>query len=73
MTGDAGTGAGLLVLSAPCQNQVCASATVSQLSTATGATISTLRVPYAVTLVTGPSAAVITARGDKFYLERLAA
>jgi len=68
----AGTGAGLLLLTAPCQGSVCASATVSRLSTATGAAISTLTVPYAVTLVTGPSAAVITARGSKFYLERLA-
>jgi hypothetical protein len=71
----AGTGAGLLLLASPClsQGSVCSGNTVSQLSTATGAAISTLRVPDAVRLVTGPSAAVITARGDKFYLERLAA
>jgi hypothetical protein len=68
----AGTGAGLLVLTAPCQGSVCSAATVSQLSTATGAAISTLTVPDAVTLVTGSSAAVITARSGKFYLERLA-
>jgi hypothetical protein len=68
----AGTGAGLLVLTAPCQGSVCSAATVSQLSTATGAAISTLAVPDAVTLVTGPSAAVITSRSGRFYLERLA-
>ena len=68
----AGTGAGLLVLAAPCQGSVCSSATVSQLSTATGATISTLTVPDAVTLVAGSSAVVITYRSGKFYLERLA-
>ena len=68
----AGTGAGLLVLTAPCQNSVCAAATVSQLAAATGARISTLTVPYAVTLVAGSSAVVITYRSGKFYLERLA-
>ncbi len=68
----AGTGAGLLLLTAPCQSAVCSSATVSQLSTATGATVSTVAVPDAVTLVAGSSAAVIAYRSGKFYLERLA-
>lgn len=69
----AGAGAGLLLLDVPCQgSSPCSAATVSQLSTATGATISTLTVPDAATLVAGSSAAVITYRSGKFYLERLA-
>jgi hypothetical protein len=68
----AGTGAGLLMLTAPCQTRVCSSATVSQLSTATGAAISTVSVPYAVDLVVGPSAAVVSYRSGKYYLVRLA-
>jgi hypothetical protein len=51
---------------------MCSSATVSQLSTATGATLSTLTVPYALDLVAGPSAVVITYRSGKYYLVRLA-
>ena len=68
----AGTGAGLLMLAASCQTRVCSSATVSRLSTATGAVTSTVRVPYAVDLVAGPSAAVISYKGGKYYLVRLA-
>jgi hypothetical protein len=68
----AGTGAGLLMLTAPCQTRVCSSATVSQLSTATGAAISTVSVPYAVDLVVGPSAAAVSYRSGKYYLVRLA-
>lgn len=68
----AGTGAGLLMLAAPCQTRVCSSATVSQLSTATGAAISTASVPYAVDLVAGPSAAVVSYKSGKYYLVRLA-
>jgi len=68
----AGTGAGLLMLTAPCQTRVCSSATVSELSTATGGAISTASVPYAVDLVAGPSAAVVAYRSGKYYLVRLA-
>ncbi len=68
----AGTGAGLLLLASSCKHVACAATTVSQLSTATGARISTLTLPYGVTLVAGPSAAAITLRGGKYYLERLA-
>jgi hypothetical protein len=68
----AGTGAGLLMLTAPCQTRVCSSATVSELSTATGAAISSASVPYAVDLVAGPSAAVVAFRSGKYYLVRLA-
>jgi len=68
----AGTGAGLLVLAASCQTRVCSSATVSELSTATGAAISTVSVPYAVDLVAGPSAAVVSYKSGKYYLVRLA-
>ena len=68
----AGTGVGLLVLAASCKSLICSSASVSQLSTATGATLSTLTVPYALDLVAGPSAVVITYRSGKYYLVRLA-
>jgi hypothetical protein len=68
----AGTGAGLLVLAASCKSLSCSSATVSQLSTATGAAASTLTVPYGLDLVAGPSAVVITYRNGKYYLVRLA-
>jgi hypothetical protein len=70
--GIAGTGVGLLVLAASCKSLICSSATVSELSTATGATLSTLTVPYALDLVAGPSAVVITYRNGKYYLVRLA-
>jgi hypothetical protein len=69
----AGTGAGLLVLSAPCTGMACSSATVRQISTATGATLSTLKLKDAVLLVPGPAAAAITYHGGKYYLVRLAA
>jgi hypothetical protein len=69
----AGTGAGLLVLSAPCTSMACSSATVSQLSTATGARASTLRLKDALLLVPGPAAAAITYHGGNYYLVRLAA
>jgi hypothetical protein len=68
----AGTGAGLLMLAASCKTGACSSATVSQLSTATGATTSTVSMPYAVDLVAGPSAAVISYKSGKYYLVRLA-
>ncbi len=68
----AGTGAGLLVLAASCSSRVCSSATVSQLSTTTGATISTVAVPYALDLLAGPSAAAITDNSGSYYLVRLA-
>jgi hypothetical protein len=68
----AGTGAGLLMLTASCSSRVCSSATVSQLSTTTGATISTVAVPYALDLLAGPSAAVITDKSGSYYLVRLA-
>jgi len=70
--GIAGTGVGLLVLAASCKSLICSSATVSELSTGTGATLSTLTVPYALDLVAGPSAVVITYRSGKYYLVRLA-
>jgi len=69
----AGTGAGLLLLTAPCQSAACSSATVSQLSTATGGTIASVKVPDATTLVPGPAAYVITFKRGVFYLVRLAA
>lgn len=67
----AGTGAGLLVLADSCQ-AICSSTSVSQLSTSTGATISTVGVPYALELLAGPSAAVITDKSGSYYLVRLA-
>jgi hypothetical protein len=68
----AGTGAGLLMLAASCSSRVCSSATVSQLAVASGAAISTLTVPYALDLLAGPSAAVITDKSGSYYLVRLA-
>jgi hypothetical protein len=66
----AGTGAGLLVLADSCK-AICSSTTVSQLSTGNGATITTVSVPYALDLVAGPSAAVITDKSGSYYLVRL--
>lgn len=72
--GIAGTGAGLLLLTVPCQSAgACSSATVSQLSTATGGTIASAKIPGATTLVPGPATYVITFKGGVFYLVRLAA
>lgn len=61
--GLAGTGLGLLLLSA--------TQSVSEVSTKTGAAGSTLAVPGALSLLSGPSAAVITEVSGSFYLERL--
>ena len=69
----AGTGAGLLLLTEPCQVAVCSSAKVSQLSPASGTPTATITVPDALILVPGPSAAVITVTKGKLYLVRLAA
>jgi hypothetical protein len=68
----AGTGAGLLVLTDSCKAAPCSSVAVGQLSTTTGATTSTVGVPYALDLLAGPSAAVITDRSGSYYLVRLA-
>ena len=59
----AGTGAGLLMLQ---------SGKISRLSTATGAVTGTLSLAHLVTLVPGPSAAVITLSGGVAHLHRLA-
>jgi hypothetical protein len=59
----AGTGAGLLMLQ---------SGKISRLSTGTGAVTGTLSLAHLVTLVPGPSAAVITLSGGVAHLLRLA-
>lgn len=59
----AGTGAGLLMLQAD---------KITRLSTVTGAVTGTLRLAHVVTLVPGPSAALITVRGGVASLHRLA-
>ena len=68
----AATGAGLLMLSASCSSAVCSSAKVSQLSSRSGATESTLKLPDAVVLLSGPTAAAITYQHRKYYLVKLA-
>jgi hypothetical protein len=68
----AGTGSGLLVLTQPCSSLTCSSASVSKLAS-DGSVSGTLGVPYAFTLVTGPSAAVIAVRHGTMYLVRIAA
>ncbi len=68
----AGTGAGLLALLASCASYSCPTAKVSQLAAATGATISTVAVPDALSLLAGPSAVVLTYAAGTFRLERLA-
>jgi len=68
----AGTTAGLLVLTATCMTSVCPSATVSQVSTATGVATAPLGVPDAISLVPGPAAAAIAYRSGSYYLVRLA-
>jgi hypothetical protein len=59
----AGTGAGLIMLQ---------SGKISRLSTGTGAVTGTLSLAHLVTLVPGPSAAVITLNGGVAHLLRLA-
>ncbi len=68
----AGTGIGLLLLSAPCNSYSCPTAKVSLLSTTTGATTSTLPVPDALSVLAGPAAAVLTYNGTTMSLLRLA-
>ncbi len=68
----AGTGAGLLALLAACASYSCPTAKVSLLAAASGATISTVAVPDALSLLTGPSAVVLTYSGGTFRMERLA-
>jgi len=60
----AGTGAGLLVLNL--------SGKISQIIASTGSTVSAVTVAHAATLVSGRSAAVITASGGNYFLVRLA-
>ena len=68
----AGTGDGLILISASCQSFICSSAKVSRLSTATGAVTATITVPDAFTALAGPSAAVLTYQGGNYSLVRLA-
>jgi hypothetical protein len=68
----AGTGAGLLLLSSSCTSVACSSAKVAQISSRTGATLSTLRLRDAVGLIAGPSAAALTYHGGDYHLVRLA-
>lgn len=69
----AGTGVGLLVLTSSCNSKGTCTEHVSQVSTKTGATRSTVRIPgSSEVLLAGPSAAVITEVTGTFYLERLA-
>jgi hypothetical protein len=69
----AGSGLGLLVLSSSCNSKGACTEHVSQVSTKTGATRSTVKVPGSSDLLlAGPSAAVITEVKGKFYLQRLA-
>jgi hypothetical protein len=70
--GIAATGAGLLLLSASCNSATCSSARVSQLSSRSGATESTLKLPDAEVLLSGPTAAAITYRRGAYYLVKLA-
>ncbi len=68
----AGTGAGLLLLNLPCIAVSCPSASVSQIKTSSGATNATLTVPDAQQLVPGKSGVVVTEKGGKVTLVRLA-
>lgn len=68
----AGTGIGLLLLSAPCNSYSCPTAKVSLLSTVTGATLSTLSVPDGLTVLAGPSPVVLTYTGTTLRMQRLA-
>jgi hypothetical protein len=68
----AGTGAGLLAISAPCPSGVCASATVLRLSAWTGAVTGSVLVPGALNLLAGPRPAVIRYHGGSYYLVLLA-
>jgi hypothetical protein len=69
----AGTSAGLVALLAGCASYSCPTAKVSLLAAASGATISTVAVPDALSLLAGPSAVVLTYSGGTFRMERLAA
>jgi hypothetical protein len=69
----AGTGAGLLFLTEPCQGTACPSAKVNLINAATGGTITSVTVPAALTLVPGPATDLITFKSKTFYLVRLAA
>jgi hypothetical protein len=69
----AGTGAGLLFLTEPCQGTACPSAKVNLINAATGGTITSVTVPAALTLVPGLATDLITFRSKTFYLVRLAA
>jgi hypothetical protein len=69
----AGTGLGLLLLSSSCTSKGACTEHVSQVSTKTGAAGSAGKVPGSGDLLlSGPSAALITEVGAKFYLRRLA-
>jgi len=68
----AGTGAGLLALTATCTGTGCAFGKVGQLRPGTGATEATLAVPGAQNLLPGPAAAVITKVSAGYELIRLA-
>jgi hypothetical protein len=68
----AGTGLGLLMLKITCLSLRKACEEVSTVSTKTGAVGSAVKIPGAMELLPGPSAAVIAEINRKPYLERLA-